>query len=1039
VKDERKTKKQLIAELEEIRQQRSVEEACERIREEVLLMHSGDDLMKVNAVLYHEMIKLGVEIKACGIYFIDEESDRWMGYTAFETPHLHGISWTSPTLKELDSGVVVGLWEHSASMAPEQVEGWRQGQAWSQPRNPETAREIGQLVKKQYGLSCVLPFHAPELVMFDTQVSFKYGIIWMLSQEVSDAYVSMAQGFAEPLSLAYTRYLDLQAAEERNRRLALERAVERVRAEAMAMRQSDDLLKVVVVVHQEMEQLGIEAKGCNIAFIDEENNQLNNYNTYTHPLFMELPDFDIVDGSRTVNITRTSLDNETWESAVSAWREKRVYTFTRSYTADFLHDYLTKKGFKGNLSKYDLSFFMGEYHITNVPFEYGLVGFHERSFKESSVAIVQELAEALSLGYLRFLDFQRLEQQNRKLEVEQALEQVRTQVAGMQESQDLFKVRSLIRVHLRELGVPCQTVGINLYDHTSGVVRRFAGGTSSSGPPYEVPIQTHKAGWTHWQNGRTWSRYFSQEDSNQWQRRMVEQGIYSQEEAREGMAWVPLEGLWIVDVPFTQGTLAINRRGSEPFSDDQVSLLEHFTEVFALAYSRFEDLKAAEERARSAEREQAAERVRAEAMAMRSTDDLRNVVMAMYRGIAGPMEEDSRIICAVYLIDEDEEEIIAYYAETNPARFGEIVPRMWRDLEEIDHRVAFRHYRASFDTWFSKAGTEELERWRLGEPWSSQIVRGDDSPEDIPAAYKGEFTITNVPFEHGMVTIRKRATSEDEIEFIKQLTDAFLLGYVRYVDFERLDEAQRRLIDELEEELQAAHDMQMRLMPTESPQIEAFDIAGSCIPTNHVGGDFFQYFPQNSKLSISLADVTGHAMEAAVPVMMFSGILKSQMEIGGSVEEIFGRLNRSLHGTLDKRTFVCFAMGELDTETRTFHLANGGCPYPYHFQASTGEISELQLDAYPLAIRPDSEYQTMDIQLDAGDRIIFCSDGIIEAENTEGEIYGFEHTAETIRQGCSEDLPAEALIDHLIGAVQEFAGETPQGDDMTCVVLRVEG
>jgi len=246
-------------------------------------------------------------------------------------------------------------------------------------------------------------------------------------------------------------------------------------------------------------------------------------------------------------------------------------------------------------------------------------------------------------------------------------------------------------------------------------------------------------------------------------------------------------------------------------------------------------------------------------------------------------------------------------------------------------------------------------------------------------------------------------------------------------------------MQEFEEELQTAHDMQMGLMPTESPRLQGFDIAGRCIPANHVGGDFYQYFSQKGKLSVSLADVTGHAMEAAVPVMMFSGILKSQMEIGGSVEEIFGRLNRSLHGTLDKRTFVCFTMGELDTEKRTFHLANGGCPYPYHIQASTGDISELQLDAYPLAIRPDSEYQTMDVQLEQGDRIVFCSDGIIEAENGEGEIFGFERTAETIRQACAEGLSAEALIDHLIGAVKDFTGDEPQGDDMTVVVLKVEG
>ena len=251
--------------------------------------------------------------------------------------------------------------------------------------------------------------------------------------------------------------------------------------------------------------------------------------------------------------------------------------------------------------------------------------------------------------------------------------------------------------------------------------------------------------------------------------------------------------------------------------------------------------------------------------------------------------------------------------------------------------------------------------------------------------------------------------------------------------------AERALMQELEEELQTAHDMQMGLMPAESPRISGFDISGRCIPANHVGGDFFQYFPiSDNRLAISLADVTGHAMEAAVPVMMFSGILDNQMEAGDSLEDLFAKLNRSLHRNLNSRTFVCFTMVELDTSTRQFRISNGGCPYPYHFQASTSEVAELQVDAYPLGVRAESTYPVIEAQLEPEDRVVFCSDGIIEAENSSGEIFGFDRTAETIRKGCQEGLSASALLDRIIGEVKAFAGETPQGDDQTVVILRVE-
>ena len=246
-------------------------------------------------------------------------------------------------------------------------------------------------------------------------------------------------------------------------------------------------------------------------------------------------------------------------------------------------------------------------------------------------------------------------------------------------------------------------------------------------------------------------------------------------------------------------------------------------------------------------------------------------------------------------------------------------------------------------------------------------------------------------------------------------------------------------MQELERELQTAHDLQMRLMPTEVPKIKDFDIAGRCLPANHVGGDFFQYFPQDSRLSICLADVTGHAMEAAIPVVMFNGILESQMERGDSLEELFSRLTRSLHRTrMDRRSYVCFTMGEVDLSTRTLRLANGGCPYPYHFRAATGDVAELQVAAYPLGVHPDTTYSTIEVSLAPGDRVVFCSDGIAEAANAQKEIFGFERTAETIRQACVEDLSAEATVDRLINAAKDFAGDAPQGDDMTVVVLKVE-
>ena len=242
----------------------------------------------------------------------------------------------------------------------------------------------------------------------------------------------------------------------------------------------------------------------------------------------------------------------------------------------------------------------------------------------------------------------------------------------------------------------------------------------------------------------------------------------------------------------------------------------------------------------------------------------------------------------------------------------------------------------------------------------------------------------------------------------------------------------------LEAELATASSMQMKLMPDESPTLPGFSISGHCRPATQVGGDFFQYYPRpDGRLSVAMADVTGHGMEAAIPTVLFSGMLDNQMENTFPPEDLFGRLNRSLVRNLDRRTFVCFSLGELDPLTRRMRLVNGGCPYPYHYQAATGKTRELTLGALPLGLRAECEYDGLDCQLDVGDRVVFCSDGIIEAMDDDGQLFGFERTQDTVNRLSLEGLPATQMIEELLREVDAFRGDAEQQDDQTILVVEV--
>ena len=356
---------------------------------------------------------------------------------------------------------------------------------------------------------------------------------------------------------------------------------------------------------------------------------------------------------------------------------------------------------------------------------------------------------------------------------------------------------------------------------------------------------------------------------------------------------------------------------------------------------------------------------------------------------------------------------------------------------------------SGLDRWSYTPVDELRYQWRLdGARWSAWSRRQDHT---LVALHDGEYrfevramdregNIEEIPPSHVFSVDPPWWKSPPVVLLITSLVGFGGLQTRRYLVANRkLQETQARLIVELEQELETAHALQMGLMPDASPRVEGFDIAGMCRPATHVGGDFFQFYERDGMLTFCLADVTGHAMEAAIPMVQFASVLEVELERGISLKGLFDRLNTSMHRALTGHTFVCFAMAQLDPASRRLRLSNGGCPYPYHFRAATGEVEEIPLDAYPLGVREGSEYTLAELILEPGDRIVISSDGLIEATDEAGDIFGFEKVKDSIQRSCREGLSAMALTQRLMAEVDAFCNAEPQGDDRTVVVLRVEG
>ncbi len=253
-----------------------------------------------------------------------------------------------------------------------------------------------------------------------------------------------------------------------------------------------------------------------------------------------------------------------------------------------------------------------------------------------------------------------------------------------------------------------------------------------------------------------------------------------------------------------------------------------------------------------------------------------------------------------------------------------------------------------------------------------------------------------------------------------------------------LEASQQALINELERELNTAREMQLRLMPSEKPEVLGLDVAGRCVPASQVGGDFYQYYPMpRGRFAVTLADVCGHAMAAAIPAVMFSGILENETRRGGRVEHLFGNLNQTLLGVLEPRTFICCCVGEYDTMSGIMRVINTGCPFPFHFRSRTGDLAELEVAHYPLGVRSETSFDAQTVQMEVGDYLILHSDGLAETSDARGEVLGFDRMAELTREGCVSGLDAPSLVEHMMSSVESFGAGSSQEDDRTVLVVKV--
>ena len=257
----------------------------------------------------------------------------------------------------------------------------------------------------------------------------------------------------------------------------------------------------------------------------------------------------------------------------------------------------------------------------------------------------------------------------------------------------------------------------------------------------------------------------------------------------------------------------------------------------------------------------------------------------------------------------------------------------------------------------------------------------------------------------------------------------------------RLKEAQTKLIDDLEAELQEAHKMQMGLLPRLPIQQGGFEIAGRCWPANHVGGDYFTYHwldDAKHMLGFGAADVSGKAMTAAVRAMQLSGIFRYEFREPTSPTKVLRNLHQELLLHLDAASFITCCLGMLDVRTGIVNVGNAAHPFPYHYSAATGELKMLELISVPLGMRlpvgSNTEPEEVELTLEPGDALVLYSDGVTDMQTIAGEFYEEARLETLIRKHIVEGT--KALIDVVFEDLKQFKGDASQTDDVTLLVIK---
>jgi hypothetical protein len=459
-----------------------------------------------------------------------------------------------------------------------------------------------------------------------TEANCKFGYLGInQSREATPEEKKILGRFGSEFGRLYQRYLDIEKAQLQAREAQIEASLERVRARAMAMHQTDELTDVLCVLFEQFYLLGINPVLTHLSLFDEENETFSIRLTTTADNGMvaeQLIDIHAI---------------EAWKKAFEQWKNCEPNSVnTIDYAPEdlpYLWDLLSEvmaalpEGHKINPTDFPDGLFTAQGH-----FQFGYLGFnHSRKATEEEKSIVSRFAREFGRTYQRFLDLEKAEAQVKEAQIEAALEKVRSRSLGMQNTKEMQLVANEIREQLLSLGVSLDAMAMSGVIDNEADYDVWVGGAISEKPlriPYNNDTQVQRDYnkvikerpelFMKTYSGKIMKEYFKQlMDTNSFNPE-IEKFMKECSAFTTTLTFMKNSGIQII------------RYTPEPFSNSDNQIVIRFGKVFEQAYIRFLDLQKAETQAREARIEAALEKIRSRTMGMQSSSELPGVANLLF-------------------------------------------------------------------------------------------------------------------------------------------------------------------------------------------------------------------------------------------------------------------------------------------------------------------------------------------------------------------------------------------------------------------------